>query len=46
MAWDRRLAVPVAATERVLAWHGRPTPGRECKWALERDEHERRRGEV
>jgi len=46
MVWDRRLALPFEATERFLAWLGDPTPGSEHKWAKEREEYERRRGEL
>ncbi|EMA25703.1 hypothetical protein [Haloarcula argentinensis] len=46
MVWDRRLALPFEATERFLAWVGDPTPGSEHKWAEEREEYERRRGEL
>lgn len=42
----RRLAVPVAATERVLVWHGWPTLGSAYTWALARAEYERWREEV
>jgi len=38
--------VPVAATERVLVWHGWPTLGSAYTWALARAEYERWREEV
>ncbi|GGK84462.1 hypothetical protein [Haloarcula sebkhae] len=46
MVWDRRLALPFAETERFLQWLGDPTPGSAYKWAVEREEYERRREAV
>ena len=43
MEWERRLALSFDETERFLEWLGEPTPGSEYKWALDRDEYERRR---
>ncbi|WP_155120709.1 hypothetical protein [Haloarcula sp. K1] len=43
---DHRLAGPVAATERILAWCSGPTPESAYMWSLARAEYERWREEV
>lgn len=46
MEWERRVALPIEATDQWLEWVGPPTPGSEYKWATDRSEYEARREDV
>ena len=43
MVWERRIALPIDATEQWLAWLGSPSPGSEYKWSTEKAEYDSRR---
>lgn len=43
MEWERRLALPIDATEQWLGWLGSPPPGSEYKWCTDRERYTRLR---